>query len=139
VWLLLVLFCSWACFGCGSADERKPVFPVRGSVLVAGKPAVKALVVFHPLNDSGSKTLRPSGEVAADGTFSLSTYTTGDGAPSGQYAVTVLWLAGSSPIGGDAESGEDRLGNRYSDPKTTTLRARVDEGPTEIKPFILQQ
>src|SRR6266508_6086541 len=117
-WLLLLSF-PCACFGCGSPDPHKPVFPVRGSVLVAGKPPVKALVVFHPLNEPDSKVPRPTGEVAADGAFSLSTYATGDGAPAGEYAVTVLWLAGSSAIGGDAESGVDRLGKRYSDPRTT--------------------
>jgi hypothetical protein len=133
--LVLVFFC-FVCSGCGSSDGRKPVFPVRGSVLVAGKPAVKALVVFHPLNEPEAP--RPSGEVGTDGTFTLSTHTTGDGAPAGEYAVTVLWLSGSSTIGGDADSGPDRLGNRYSDPKSTTLRARVNEAPTELKPFSIQ-
>ncbi|MFO0845021.1 MAG: hypothetical protein U0797_21965, partial [Gemmataceae bacterium] len=115
-----------------------PVFPVKGSVLVGGKPAEKAQVIFHPVNDADPKAPRATGEVAADGSFSLSTYTAGDGVPAGEYAVTVTWPEGSSTIGGDADSGADRLGGRFSNPRTTTLKARVHEAATDLPPFKLK-
>src|SRR5688572_20752206 len=102
---LLLLALTLVGLGCGGKEQRKPVFPVKGSVFVAGRSATKALVIFHPLNDPDPKAPRPTGEVAADGTFTLSTHTAGDGAPAGEYAVTVTWPSGSSTIGGDADSG----------------------------------
>jgi hypothetical protein len=135
LFLLAFLFVG---VGCGAKDDRKPAFPVKGSVMVGGKPAVNAQVVFHPLNDSDPQAIHPNGEVGADGTFTLNCYTTGDGAPAGEYAVTVRWPEGSSTIGGDADTGGDRLGERYSNPKTTPLRATVSVGPTELKPFQLK-
>src|SRR4051794_35124208 len=77
--------------GCGSGEARKPVYPVRGSVFVDGQPAVRAQVVLHPLDDPDPNAVRPSGDVGPDGTFVLHTYTADDGAPAGQYAVTVTW------------------------------------------------
>ncbi len=125
--------------GCSSQEVHKPVFPVQGKVLVAGKPAAKALVIFHPLNDPDPKAPRPNAETGADGTFTLSTYTAGDGAPAGDYAVTVLWPEGTELTGGDADSGPDRLGNRYSNPQTSGLRAQVHEGPNALPPFQLRK
>jgi hypothetical protein len=123
--------------GCAAKEKRVPVFPVKGTVLVGGKAAEKAQVIFHPVGEADPKVPRPTGEVAADGTFSLSTYTANDGAPAGDYTVTVTWPEGISPIGGDADTGGDRLGGRYSNPKTTALRARVNEAATDLPPFKL--
>jgi hypothetical protein len=123
--------------GCGSKESRKPVYPVRGKVLVAGKPAVKAQVTFHPLNDPNNP-LRPNADVEADGTFTLSTFTAGDGAPAGEYAVTVLWLESTVATGGDAETGPDKLGGRYSKPETSGLRVQVREGSNDLATFQLK-
>jgi len=135
----LLLLGLIAAAGCGaSGEQRKPTFPVKGEVFVGGKPAVRAQVIFHPVTDLGPNVPRPTGEVAADGSFSLSTYTANDGAPAGEYTVTVSWPQGSSTIGGDAESGEDRLGGRFNNPKTSALKAKVNDGPTTIPPFQLK-
>jgi hypothetical protein len=133
----LSLLLSLMILGCGG-DGRKPVFPVKGKILVGGKPAAKAQVVFHPLADPDGKAPRPNGVVADDGSYTLNTYTAGDGAPAGEYAVTVLWPQGESHTGGDADSGPDRLGGRYANPKTTSLRARVDTTPTDVPTFNLK-
>jgi hypothetical protein len=139
--LLLALFFVGA--GCREREQRVPVFPVRGAVFADGKPAAKALVIFHPVNGAAAPAAdvdapRPTGEVAADGSFSLSTYTAGDGAPAGEYTITVSWPEGSSSIGGDADAGPDRLGGRYLNPQTSGLRARVNETATDIPPFQLK-
>jgi hypothetical protein len=125
--------------GCGSSGEdRTPVFPVKGKVTVGGKVPERAQVVFHPLADAGPNTPRPTATVGPDGTFTLSTYTEGDGAPAGDYTVTIVWPESASAIGGDADTGGDRLGGRYANPKSSGLKAKVAEGQNDLPPFVLK-
>jgi hypothetical protein len=138
-----ILACALVAWGCGTKEQRVPVFPVKGRVLVGGKPAVRATVIFHPKAAAADALAeqappRPSGEVQADGSFTLSTYTAGDGAPAGDYRVTISWPSGSSPIGGDADSGPDRLGGRYLNPQTSPLSATVKSAATEVPRFELK-
>jgi len=62
------------------------------------------------------------------------TYSLGDGAPEGEYAVTVLWIDPMSPYD---ECGDvtlhDVLKGRYLDATQSTLRASVVPGSNEIK------
>ena len=132
----VALLLTLVALGCGSAETRVPVHPVKGSVKVNGKPASKAVVVFHPLAGD-AKAPNPTGEVGEDGTFTLGTYSAADGAPAGDYAVTVTWPTGSSTIGGDAGT-DDRLEGRYANPKTSALKATVAAGPTDLTPFLLK-
>ena len=122
--------------GCGRSD-RLPVYAVEGSVLHEGKPTVGALVVFHPENPSDKmKKLRPTATVGAEGKSVLSTYEPKDGAPEGEYRVTVYWPGpGQSGEGGP---GPDRLKKRYAIPQTTTLRATVPAEDATLDPFDLQ-
>jgi hypothetical protein len=112
---------------CAGKSGRKPVYPVRGQVFVGDKPAVQAFVVFHPADDEGPQATRPYGHVGTDGSFFLTTYDPGDGAPAGEYLVTIVW----APVVG-TEEPHDRLKGRYRDPKTSELRATVQEGPNEL-------
>jgi len=129
---------------CGGPD-RIPVHPVHGKVFCQGQPAVHAYVVFHPVGGSEEvQKIRPAGRVGDDGSFSLTTYVSGDGAPAGDYQVTVGWpgpAPGTDPNSEDPEailSGPDRLQGRYQDPKTSGLTATVTEGENEIPPFEIQ-
>jgi hypothetical protein len=85
----VVLLLCLACFACSS--KQTPLYPVHGQVLVNGKPARGALVVFHPLAESSLKAVKPHAVVGRDGTFSLFSYRADDGARPGTYAVTILW------------------------------------------------
>jgi hypothetical protein len=110
-------------------SNQKPVHPVSGQVTVGGQPAKAAFVLFTPLNEPPEpKDPRPRAEVKDDGSFAISTYGAEDGAPLGEYIVTVTW--------DDREVG-DKLKGRYSDSKTSTLRATVKEGANELPPFKL--
>ena len=120
------------CASCTRNDGRVPVYPVRGQVFVGQKPATKALVVFHPVGREDPQALRPYGHVGADGSYRLTTYEAGDGAPTGDYRVSVVWLA---PSGG--EDPPDQLKGRYRDPGASSLKATVQQGPNEIAPFKL--
>jgi hypothetical protein len=126
------------CYACGRSD-RKVVVPVEGKVLFESRPAQYALVVFHPVGGSENEP-RPSGRVGADGTFTLTTYDAGDGAPPGEYTVTVEWwlTTGSSnnPSGYDRPP-VNRLPPRYGKAETSGLRVRITDGKTSLPPFNL--
>lgn len=123
---------------CDRGDGRKPPYPVRGQVFFQGKPAQNALVIFHPQDDPDTKTQRPYGRVQADGFFRLSTYTPGDGAPAGEYAVTILWpKPPASPLA-DPDMGPDLLEGRYADPKSSPFKVVVRESDNVLEPFHLK-
>jgi hypothetical protein len=110
---------------CGGKEQR-PVFPVSGKVFFQKKPAAKALVIFTPIKDTDPKLWPqgyPRGTVAEDGSFQLTSYKTDDGAPAGEYAVTVKWML---PLPGKEEEA-DKLDGKYADPKNPVLRFEVKE------------
>ena len=93
--------CCWPCWpliGCRKATpqfESRPTFPVEGTVLIRGKPAEGVQVFLHPRDVS--QRGKPRGVTDADGRFRLRTYHDGDGAPAGDYTVTVYWPAPYNP------------------------------------------
>src|ERR1051326_6275998 len=74
-----------------SRYERVALSPVRGKVLYNGQPAVGAEVRLHPVTASEKSKFYPVAKVEADGSFALTTFENKDGAPPGEYLVTVRW------------------------------------------------
>jgi hypothetical protein len=135
--LVIALCCS-----CGSGRR---LYPVHGYVFANGKPAEGARIMFHPVDDTPGEVpvIRPSAMVDADGSFHLASYTAKDGAPPGEYQVTIDWL----PPGFTRQQAHeyeakqmnpDKLGSRYAKAKSSGLRATVTEGPNELEPFQLK-
>jgi hypothetical protein len=126
--------------GCGKAS----LYPVHGRVLYQGKPVEKAMVTFIPVQaPADGKKVSANGETDAEGNFTLSTRVPGDGAPAGEYRVTVFWpgpLPGTDPKTNKeaAFSGPDRLQGRYADFQKTTLKATVASQKNQLSPFELQ-
>jgi hypothetical protein len=117
--------------GCGGEARRKPTFPVSGKVLDGSKPVANATVVFHPVGGVEADVPKPRGTTAADGSFTLTSYDGNDGAPAGEYRVTVeQWLAGRPD-----EGPSNRLNAKLAKPESSGLTASVSTGPTELKPF----
>jgi hypothetical protein len=116
--------------------DRKPVVRVTGSVFVQGRPAEGARVAFHPSRDPGDRGLCPQGVVAADGSFRLTTYTAADGAPPGDYFITVYWPAPGRDD--DVHVHPDRLGGHYADVRTTPLTATVPDKAVALERFDLK-
>lgn len=112
------------------------LYPVRGKVLFDGKPAVGAEVRLHPETPSGKGALYPAARVEADGSFALTTYENKDGAPTGEYAVTVRWDEATTK---DEATPPDRLRGRYADPKKSPWRVTVRDGTNELEPFHLRK
>ena len=78
----------------------------------------------------------PAATTAADGKFEVGTYGDNDGAPAGDYVLSVSWSA-PNPQNEEA-SGPDKLGGRYVDPATSKLTAKVEARPTELPPINVQ-
>lgn len=136
VFLLILAALSLAQASCGGGDKRKPTFPVAGKVTLDGRPAEHATVILHPVGDSDPDAVKPRGKVAADGSFKLTTYETDDGAPAGEYRVTVeLWLASSRAD----EPPSNRLSPKYGKVESSGLKATVNAAPTELAPIALKK
>jgi hypothetical protein len=121
---------------CSCGRQSAGVHPVHGLVFVAGQPAAGAIVVFHALHNSSIDAPRPSGRVAADGSFVLSTFAPGDGAPAGEYGVAVAWYGDAPP---DPVTGQRavKLAPGYGNRAVTPLRAVVRDRATDLPAFNL--
>jgi hypothetical protein len=130
---LVVLALALLCSACSSG--RKPVNPVRGQILVDGKPAANAQVLFHPAEGDNDDP-HPTGQTDDQGYFHLTSYTNSDGAPEGSYIVTVTWFR---VFGGGRQEIVSRnvLPNRYAVPQSSQLRATVAKGNNELNPLQL--
>jgi hypothetical protein len=79
--------------GCGSGAAK--LYKVSGKVTLDGKPVSHATVEFEPVDPAGGQ--KPaSGQTGEDGTFTLTTNTSGDGAAAGKYKVAIKKLKVSS-------------------------------------------
>jgi len=126
---------SLASAGCGGDPSRIAVFPVEGTVVSAGKPAAKAIVVFHPANPGAATKDGPGGTIATEtddqGKYRLSTYEADDGAPAGDYVVTVRPGGGSSVEDGDGvvrRATPTRALAKYAEPATSPFKATIKPG-----------
>jgi hypothetical protein len=125
---LVVLTLALLCSACSSG--RKPVQPVRGQVLVDGRPAAQAQVLFYPA-DGAKEEPHPTGQTDDQGYFDLTSYAKGDGAPEGNYVVTVTWFR----VWQDARREVVRynaLPKRYAAPQSSQLRVTVAKGNNEL-------
>ena len=133
---LLTVLLLLGTLSCGNSKDRQTVYPVRGQVFVQGKPATGALVLFHPVNDPDTQTPRPHGQVDQDGAFVLSTYEARDGAPAGDYVVTIDWR---QAIPGRSGGGPSLLPPVYGTSKQSPLRATVKAESNNLTPFQITQ
>ncbi|HXG10568.1 MAG TPA: hypothetical protein VNK04_12475 [Gemmataceae bacterium] len=127
-------------FACGGGPK---LYPVVGQVFVDGEPAVGAIVVLHPVGNDDPAAPRPIGKVKGDGSFHLSTPPYGSGAPAGEYEVAIVWPDESKfdPNDETAELEEipNKLPEQYGNAKTSNLKAKVEQGPTTLPPFMLNK
>lgn len=121
--LALTVFCP-AC-----SSSRKPVHPVRGQLLVDGRPAAQAQVLFHPATKD-PESLQPAGQTDDQGYFDLTTYAKSDGAPEGDYTVTVTWFRIFRQ--GDEAVRHNVLPRRYAVPESSRLKVTVNKGKNEL-------
>lgn len=129
--------------GCAD-DDRLQTHPVTGHLHINGVPASGCAVTFVPLDPALKGVVLPAGTVDETGAFTLTTYETGDGAPTGDYAVTLRWEASQWP-GMDASNSvdpvvtmrPDRLQERFASPEKSGLKATIAKGENVLEPFQL--
>jgi hypothetical protein len=110
--------------------DARPVFAVNGTLTLQNKPMNGALITFH----SASSQLTAQGSADANGKYSLTTYLSDDGAPEGEYVVTIYWPEENAKPTDDPDPPlpPDRLKEAYAHPKTTKLKATVRNQPNTI-------
>ncbi|WP_010584765.1 transthyretin-like family protein [Schlesneria paludicola] len=125
--------------GCSNSELIPPkTVPVSGSVTYKGKPAAGVRVKFHPQFNIGKLDFVPYGETGADGKYVLSTGKPGNGAPKGEYLVTLeMPYIGVDPQDG-LESELDRLKGVYSDPYKNNWTVILNDGENVLDPFQIQ-
>lgn len=138
VWgLMLALACA---VGCG--PKAPSAQPASGSVTIDGKPAQGVELVFFADEPPAPELFVPTPRAYTDaeGAYSVSTYTGGDGLPAGEYRISASWMT-ERPENADPESFQsvDRLDGKYGDPDQSGLRATIVSGTNEIPPIELRQ
>ena len=122
-------------FSCSSPEQpfTKQTYPVKGVITVDGK-APGSPIQIQCLNAGEVDKEHPtaSGSISKDdGSFELSTYTTGDGIPPGDYVLTFIWK--KYDIMSRGYSGPDKLKKRYDKPEKSKVKFSVVEGePTDL-------
>ena len=122
--------------GC-SANKGPRLYAVKGSVRINGEPAKDVNVVFTPVAppEGLDAPLSPAAVTGKDGSFRLMSFKPGDGAPAGDYLVTVIY-----PMNRFSKhlSGIDRLRGKFANPKTSGLTAKVEPKSNDLPCFDLK-
>ncbi|HSQ57587.1 MAG TPA: metallophosphoesterase [Gemmata sp.] len=114
----------------GVPVKRKPTHPVEGKLLVDGQPLAGATVTLYTYNPKSERYNSVcDGRTDANGRFQVTTYFRFDGAPAGEYTVTVIKRDKPAAPGAAAKN---LLPEKYSTPATTPLKVTVKEGANDL-------
>jgi hypothetical protein len=123
--------------GCSEAKpQRVAVHPASGTLTFKGQPAPGAFVTLHPRTPVGEDVPAPRANVEKDGTFKLTTFVGNDGAPEGEYTVTVRWYK-LIQKGSDVSQGPDVIPAKYTRPESSNLTVRIAAGQNSLPPIKL--
>jgi len=120
--------------GCGKKGDRLDAHPAEGQILWKGKPLAGAEVVFYRKGAADEKPLAAKAQTDSNGHFRLSTYEKEDGAPEGEYAVTVIYYAMKPNEGG---AGPNVLPKKYASAKTTDLQVKIASDTSTLPALVL--
>lgn len=131
VWLSLAVLAV----GCSKVPASwEIVHPVSGLLTFGGKPIAGAQVTLFPVDTAIPDKVRPTAVTEADGRFRLSTFADSDGAPAGDYKVSVIWHPVVQSPGG-AVRGGNQLPSKFASPETSGLVAKVEAGGSTLSPI----
>jgi hypothetical protein len=127
---------------CGGRKFPK-AYPVKGKILVNGEPAKECQVSFHRTSGGDPAfPATPSGLTDENGEFQLTSWYANDGAPEGEYVVTIEWRERSGLAMADFD-GPDRLGGAYANVQKNKgvkeFVVQVGRQRLELPPFDLKQ
>lgn len=132
----VVLACATIA-GCSSEAERTPVFKTSGKVIYQNAPVAGAFVVLHPKGAAKPEDPRPSAIVRDDGVFEATTFESADGAPAGDYIVTIEHRK-LIKYDGDWQPGPNVLPAKYENPATSGIEIHVAEGQNTLREIVLR-
>lgn len=126
-WLVLATCLLALCCvsGCGDATPKTYRIPGR-LVYEDGKPVPGATIVLQTTHDG--KRVVARGQVNADGTFELTTFTDKDGVVEGEHDVTIVPL----PATDGATPSKPVVAAKYSNADSSGLKVTVKPDATEI-------
>jgi hypothetical protein len=132
--------------GCGKSRPeikgKMPVFPVKGKVMIDGQPMAGATVLFYPTQDfpKGSAQQRPRAVAGDDGTFQVSTYDNNDGAPAGEYRVTISWKGDTQGLNNEQQADlPEKAPETVLHARTSKLRVEVKNGDNSLPAWDLTE
>jgi hypothetical protein len=128
MWLFMLMA---TVIGCGGGEKRVQTFKSSGKVVKSdGSPVPYALVVLHPVGGN-SDAPRSRGTTDEQGIFQLSTYDTNDGAPAGQFSVTIEQWLRDDPN----KPATNHLPPSLSTAETSGFQVSITSGENQINPF----
>ncbi|HHM12773.1 MAG TPA: hypothetical protein ENJ16_04415 [Planctomycetaceae bacterium] len=124
--MVAVLIAGGMITGCSKKKDEVVLTPVKGVVIIDGKPREMVAVRCHP-TDKNAKTIASIGQAFTDknGAFQISSISTGDGLPAGEYVLTFEW--GQMNYLTNQYGGPDKLKGRYKDPQQSKVKFKVEE------------
>jgi hypothetical protein len=123
--------------GCSRDPNMPKLGRVHGKVTYKGKPVESGTVTFNPVPGKGGETgQNATGQIESDGTYVMTTFSTGDGAIVGQHVVAVVVREkGSENLGKPKPDGtiDYRMPkivtpSKYASVETSPLLCTVREG-----------
>jgi hypothetical protein len=107
--------------GCKQSQFPKTV-SVQGKITYQGKPVPSGTVGFVPVDDEN----RPaSGEIAADGTYRVSSFRKKDGVMPGEYKVTIQSFSSLPTVDNPQRPTVSRIPMSYTKVAETSLKFTV--------------
>jgi hypothetical protein len=116
--------------------ELVAVHPAQGQLCYQGRPLPAAAILLYPVAGKSGDAPRPHAICKADGSFVLGTYSDDDGAPAGDYQVTVQWFEKLDATAGD-RNARNLLPARYARPDASGLVVRIGAGANHLPPLHL--
>jgi len=131
--LLPLLFLAPLLVGCDTSSKAIVTHKVTGQIFYDNKPAGKVQVYLLPTSAPTIPEIpaNPHGITKEDGTFTITTFTEGDGAAEGGYQIILVWPEEVEP---DAEATTDRLLGWY-DAAHSKLTAQIKPGENALPPI----
>lgn len=108
-----------------NAAPPVPVVAAHGTLEFDGRPAAGAVLKFHPASRRNDLANLPQALADESGRFDLSTFRRNDGAPSGDYIVTVTWRPDVTTKDGRTERGPNVIPAKWTKPESSPLRVTI--------------
>jgi hypothetical protein len=135
--VMFFIFFSSSLFG---KSNRVVVHRAQGKAEFDGAAIPNAVICLYPVELKLKDCAPPQGTVKPDGTFVLGTYGKDDGAPAGEYKVTVQWFEKLDFK--DLELGrkpKNLLPPKYASAETSGLIVRIEKGENHIPAIMLER